>query len=123
MLLPLRRRRRKAPPTTAMSNYPNVSVNAVANVYFNGGVVSHSITLEDGSKKTLGIIFPGTYQFKTAAPELMEITDGSCEVSVNGTGTTRFVPTDESFDVPANSGFTISVNGGICQYVCSFLKE
>ena len=25
------------------------------------------------------------------------------------------------FDVPANSGFTIEVTGGICEYICSFL--
>lgn len=104
-----------------MKSYSNVSVDAVANIYFDGKVVSHSVTFEDGTRKTLGIIFPGTYKFDTVAPELMEITDGSCEVTVNNSGSTRFIPTEESFEVPANSGFTITVNAGICQYVCSFL--
>jgi len=104
-----------------MSDFKNVSVTPLANVYFNGGVVSHAIVLPDGSKKTLGIIFPGTYRFNTGSPELMEITDGSCEVSFDGTGTTRFVPTDDSFNVPGNSGFSITVHGGVCQYICSFL--
>ncbi|MDE0835081.1 MAG: pyrimidine/purine nucleoside phosphorylase [Akkermansiaceae bacterium] len=104
-----------------MINFPNVSVDAVANIYFDGRVVSHSVKFPDGTKKTLGIIFPGTYKFASEAPELMEITDGSCEVSVDDSGTTRFVPTDESFEVPANSGFSITVNSGVCQYICSYL--
>jgi uncharacterized protein YaiE (UPF0345 family) len=104
-----------------MTNFPNVTVDTLANIYFDGRVVSHSVHFPNGSKKTLGIIFPGTYRFTTGAPELMEITDGSCEVSVDGTGSTKFIPTDESFEVPGNSGFTITVNAGVCQYICSFL--
>lgn len=104
-----------------MKSFSNVTVNSVANVYFDGKVVSHAVTFPDGSSKTLGIIYPGTYKFNTTAPEIMEIIDGSCEVTVNDSGTTRFIPTDESFEVPANSGFTITVNAGICQYFCSFL--
>ena len=51
----------------------------------------------------------------------MEITDGSCEIVIDGSDTTRFIPTDESFNVEANSGFSITVHGGVCQYVCSYL--
>jgi purine/pyrimidine-nucleoside phosphorylase len=104
-----------------MTSFANVSVDSLANIYFDGKVVSHSVHFPDGSKKTLGIIFPGTYHFGTGAPELMEITDGSCDISLDGSGTTRFVPTDDSFEVPGNSGFTITVNSGVCQYICSFL--
>ena len=104
-----------------MNSFSNVTVNPVANIYFDGKVVSHTVTFPDGSTKTLGIMFPGTYKFDTVAAELMEISDGSCEVTVNDSGSTRFVPTDESFEVAANSGFTITVNAGICQYVCSYL--
>ena len=104
-----------------MKSFQNITADPVANIYFDGKVVSHSIHFPDGSKKTLGLIYPGTYHFGTGVPELMEITDGSCEVSIDGSGSTRLVPTDESFEVPGNSGFTITVNSGICQYVCSFL--
>lgn len=106
-----------------MNSFKNVSVDTLANTYFDGKVVSHSVNFPDGSKKTLGIIFPGTYRFATDSPELMEIIDGSCEVSIDGSGTTRFVPTEESFEVPGKSGFTISVNSGVCQYICSFLSH
>ena len=105
-----------------MIPFENVTVDPLANVYFDGKVVSHSVHFADGTKKTLGIIFPGTYHFGTEAPELMEITGGSCEMTLDGSGTTRFIPTDDSFEVPGNSGFTITVNAGICQYVCSFLN-
>ncbi len=104
-----------------MNDFQNASVKPVANVYFDGGVVSHSIVLADGTKKTLGIMFPGTYRFDTVAPELMEITDGSCEIVIDGSETTRFIPTDESFNVDGDSGFSITVHGGVCQYVCSYL--
>lgn len=104
-----------------MKQYHNVTADALANIYFDGRVISHSIHLPDGSKKTFGLIYPGTYQFSTSSPELMEIIDGSCEIALEGSDTTRFIPTDESFNVPANSGFTITVHSGICQYICSFL--
>lgn len=104
-----------------MSSFSNVTVDAVASIYFDGKVVSHSVTFPDGSRKTLGIMYPGTYQFNTEAAEIMEITDGSCEVTVKDSGSTRYIPTEESFEVPANSGFTITVNAGICQYICSYL--
>ena len=54
-------------------SFKNVTVHAKANIYFDGKVVSHSIVLEDGSKKTLGIIYPGSYHFNTEQAEKMEI--------------------------------------------------
>jgi len=104
-----------------MKQFPNATVDAVGNIYFDGKVVSHTIHLPDGSRKTLGIMFPGTYRFDTVAAEIMEITDGSCQVVIDGSGNTRFIPTDESFEINANSGFSITVNTGVCQYVCSYL--
>lgn len=102
--------------------FKQVTAIAKANVYFDGKVVSHSIILEDGSKKTFGIIFPGTYHFDTEAAELMEITDGACKVQLAGESETKGYGTDSSFNIPANSGFDITVENGICQYVCSFLS-
>lgn len=101
-------------------DFSNVSVVAKANVYFDGGVVSHTVVFPDGSRKTLGIIQPGTYHFGTKEAEAMLITDGSCEVTLDGDGKTTVYQTGEKFHVAANHGFTIRVSG-ICQYVCSFL--
>ena len=99
-----------------------VTAHAKANVYFEGNVLSHTIILNDGSKKTLGIIRHGSYHFGTAAAELMQITDGSCEVVLDGTTASAGYKAGEEFQIPANSGFTISVKEGLCQYVCSFLS-
>lgn len=101
--------------------FANVTATAKANVYFEGKVVSHSIVLPDGSKKTLGLIYPGSYHFGTAAAERMEISDGTCSVVLDGSDQTLSYDAGSHFDVPANSGFTIEVTEGICQYVCSFL--
>ena len=101
--------------------FPNVTAVAKANIYFDGRVVSHTILSPDGSQRTLGLIYPGTYHFGTAAAELMQIVDGSCSVVLDGTGAKSTHDSGGEFRVPANSGFTITVGDGICQYVCSFL--
>lgn len=104
-----------------MTSFSNVTVDAKANIYFDGKVVSHTVRFPDDSKKTLGLIYPGKYHFGTAAPERMEIIAGSCEVVLDGTSGVISVEAGSSFDVPGNSGFTITVAGGVCEYICSFL--
>lgn len=104
-----------------MTSFSNATVDAKANIYFDGKVVSHTIKLEDGSRKTLGLIYPGTYHFGTADPELMEIIAGECSVVIDGTDESKNVTSGDSFEVAGNSGFTITVNDCICEYICSFL--
>ena len=104
-----------------MSNFPNVTVDAKANIYFEGRVVSHTVHFADGSKKTLGLIYPGEYHFGTAAAERMEIIAGTCSVILDGTAEVLTIAAGQAFEVAANSGFTITVGDGICEYICSFL--
>jgi uncharacterized protein YaiE (UPF0345 family) len=108
----------------SMSNLPtqfsNVSVVTKANVYFDGKVVSHSVLLADGTKKTLGLIYPGSYHFGTGAAERMEIVAGNCSVTLDGQAGTKSYSANEYFDVAANSGFTIETTG-LCEYICCFL--
>lgn len=108
-----------------MSNLPEkfetVTVVTKANVYFDGKVVSHSVLFKDGSKKTLGLIYPGKYHFGTEAAERMELVAGACEVQIDGQKTKSAYATGQAFDVPARSGFDIEVRQGICEYICSFL--
>ena len=101
--------------------FTNVTATAKANVYFEGRVVSHTIVLPDGARKTLGLIYPGKFHFGTANAERMEIIVGACRVKLDGEGQARDCAAGGSFDVPANSGFDIEVAGSICEYVCSFL--
>jgi uncharacterized protein YaiE (UPF0345 family) len=98
----------------------NVSVKLKANVYFDGGVVSYTILFGDGTKKTVGVIRPGTFHFDTDAAERMDIVAGSCAVKLAGeTGFKTYVA-GGFFDVPAKSGFDISVDTGLLEYLCSF---
>jgi len=105
----------------APEKFNDVSAVTKANVYFDGKVVSHSILFQDGSKKTLGLIYPGKFHFGTEKAEMMQIVVGQCRVKLDGKdGTTGYGP-GTSFEVPAKSGFDIEVADGICEYVCSFL--
>lgn len=100
--------------------FENASVTAKANIYFDGRVISHSIALADGRRKSLGVILPGEYHFGTGEPEVMEITAGACEIVIDGDAETLAVPAGASFSVAGNSGFTIRVRDAPCEYVCSF---
>jgi len=61
-----------------------VSVVKKANIYFDGKCVSHTVILADGSKKSVGVIFPSSLTFNTGAPEIMEIIGGVCKVRLAG---------------------------------------
>ena len=97
----------------------NVSVNPQANVYFDGKCVSHSITLADGSKKSVGVILPATLTFNTGAPEVMECVAGSCEYKLDGSNTWVKSSAGERFNVPGNSKFEIRVTEPY-HYICHF---
>lgn len=101
--------------------FTNVSASAKANIYFEGKVISHGITMADGAKKSFGVILPGSYHFGTAAAERMEIIDGACTVLIDGDAENKAYSAGEHFDVAANSGFTIAVESTPCQYICSYL--
>ncbi len=104
------------------AQFAGVTVVTKANVYFDGNVVSHSVLFADGAKKTLGLIRPGSYHFGTKAAERMEIVAGACSVTLDGTTAAKAYAAGTYFDVPANSGFTIAVQAGLCEYICSFLS-
>ena len=106
-----------------MSSFSNVTVDTKANIYFDGRVVSHNVHFSDGTKKSLGLIYPGKFHFGTAAPERMEIIAGSCQIVLDGTTEVVAVAAGAAFEVAANSGFTITVCDGICEYICSYLPS
>ena len=103
------------------TEFTGVTVHTKANVYFDGRVVSHSVVFASGEKKTLGLIYSGSYHFGTGAPERMEIVAGSCRVTLDGQCDARTYTASQHFDVPGKSGFTIDVATGICEYICSYL--
>jgi uncharacterized protein YaiE (UPF0345 family) len=103
------------------TEFKNVTAVAKANVYFDAKVVSHTILFPDGSKKTLGLIYPGKYHFGTDKAERMEIVAGNCRVKLDGKPDQQTYAAGQYFDVPAKSGFDIEVADGLCEYICSFL--
>jgi purine/pyrimidine-nucleoside phosphorylase len=103
------------------TQFAGVTVHTKANVYFDGNVVSHTVMMPNGTKKTLGLIRPGSYHFKTSAAERMEIVAGECNVTLDGSKSAHRYTAGMHFDVPANSGFAIAVTTGLCEYICSFL--
>lgn len=103
------------------TQFTGVTAHTKANIYFDGKVVSHTVLMPDGAKKTLGLIYPGSFHFGTGTPERMEIVAGSCRVTLDGSITVKDYAAGSFFDVPGKSGFTIEVKTGICEYICSFL--
>jgi uncharacterized protein YaiE (UPF0345 family) len=102
-----------------MSQFDNVSVINKANVYFDGRCVSHTILLEDGTRKTLGVILPSLLTFNTSSPEVMEVISGSCRVRLDGEADWKEYAAGQSFQVPGNSRFEIETTEPM-DYVCHF---
>jgi uncharacterized protein YaiE (UPF0345 family) len=105
-----------------MSKFENVTVLKEASVYFGGKVTSRTVMFVDGSKKTLGIMMPGEYEFPTELAENMEMQSGDVEVLLPGETEWKAIPNGTSFDVPANSKFGIKVHN-IADFCCSYFAE
>ena len=102
-----------------MSQFNDVSITREANIYFDGKVTSRTIHFPDGTKKTLGIMMPGDYEFNTEAKELMEILSGDLEIQLVGEEWKK-IASGESFEVPANSSFKLKIVE-VTDYCCSYL--
>lgn len=103
-----------------MSQFENVTVVKAANVYYDGKVSSRTVLFADGSKKTLGLLLPGEYEFGTEAAEIMEMLAGEVEVLLPGETAWQSISVGESFNVPANSKFGIKVHT-VADYSCSYI--
>ncbi len=97
----------------------NVTIAKKSNVYFDGKCVSHTITLADGTRKSVGVIFPSSLVFNTGAPEIMEITGGKCRVRVKGDSDWKTYEGGQQFSVPGDSSFEIEAIE-LVDYVCHF---
>lgn len=102
-----------------MSQFDNVTVIREANFYFDGNVSSRTVVFPDGSKKTLGVMLPGEYKFGTSSHEIMEILAGELDVLLPGASASVLVKGGETFEVPANTSFTVNVKS-ITDYCCSY---
>lgn len=105
-----------------MDTFENVSVVKKANVYFEGKVTSRTVLFADGTRKTLGIILPGEYEFGTGDKERMEVLAGVISVLLPDSKQWVSYEAGHSFEIPANSVFHISVDQ-VSDYCCSYIKE
>ncbi len=104
-----------------MTEFSNVTVLKKANIYFDGKVTSRTIVFADGTKKTLGIMLPGEYEFGTAEKELMEIQSGDLDVLLPGETEWKSVRDGMTFDIPENARFSVKVRT-VTDYCCSYFK-
>ena len=103
-----------------MNNYTNVEVSKLANIYFEGKVISRNIFLKDGSKKTLGVMLVGEYEFNTGSRELMEIISGKLNLKLKDDEDWKLITEGMDFNVPKNSSFKLQVLE-LVNYSCSYL--
>lgn len=104
-----------------MSEFRSVTVIKQANVYFDGKVTSRTVLFPDGSKKTLGVMLPGAYEFSTGDREIMEIMSGNLDVLLPGKKEWQAFKGGDSFEVSANSKFSLKVRT-LTDYCCAFIK-
>ena len=105
-----------------MDKYTNVNVDKLANIYFEGNVISRNIFLEDGSRKTLGVMLPGKYEFNTDARELMEIISGKLTLKLQNHDDWKLIKKGMNFNVPKNSSFEVEVFE-LVNYTCSYFDD
>ncbi|MBI4847818.1 MAG: pyrimidine/purine nucleoside phosphorylase [Nitrospirae bacterium] len=104
-----------------MSEFKNVTVVKKANIYFDGKVTSRTVIFGDGSKKTLGVMLSGEYEFNTADKEIMEILSGDLDVLLPEESGWKTIKGGESFEVKANAKFSLKVRA-LTDYCCSFIR-
>ena len=105
-----------------MENYKNVDVDKLANIYFEGKVVSRNIFLKDGSKKTLGVMLPGEYEFNTESREHMEVISGKLNLKLKDHNDWQLISDAMEFNIPKNSSFKVKVLE-LVNYTCSYFND
>jgi uncharacterized protein YaiE (UPF0345 family) len=101
------------------AQFDQVSVVKKANIYFDGKCISHTVIFADGSRKTIGVIFPSQLTFNTGAAEIMEVNAGSCRIRLKGEDNWNTYKAGQTFNIPANSSFDIETLE-MLDYVCHF---
>ena len=99
---------------TSPNRFDHVSVEKIANVYYEGRTFSRTVWFEDGRKKMLGIVLPcdadvPVYEFKTDSSERIEILAGEEEFTYYRAG--------QAFLVEGHSSYELR-NEAVVQYIC-----
>ena len=105
-----------------MDKYKDVNVDKIANIYFEGNVISRNIFLKDGSRKTLGVMLPGNYEFNTETRELMEIMSGKLNLKLQNGEDWKSIKDGMEINIPKNSSFKVEVLE-LVNYTCSYFND
>ena len=105
-----------------MDKFKDVNVDKLANIYFQGNVISRNIFLKDGSRKTLGVMLPGKYEFNTEARELIEIISGKLNFKLLSDDPWKLIKDGMDFNIPKNSSFQVEVLE-LVNYTCSYFSD
>jgi purine/pyrimidine-nucleoside phosphorylase len=103
----------------AADRFENVTVVKNANIYFDGQVTSRTVLFADGTRKTLGFMLPGNYEFSTGVQETMEMPNGEMRVLLPGAAEWQTFRAGDTFVVPANASFKLHLEG-VVDYCCSY---
>ena len=103
------------------TEFRNVTVVRKANVYYDGKVTSRTVLFPDGSRKTLGVMLPGDYEFSTSEREIMEVLAGELVVMLPGSAEWKTFREGGVFEVPAGASFRLTVKG-VADYCCSYVR-
>jgi uncharacterized protein YaiE (UPF0345 family) len=103
----------------ASDKFEGVTVVKKANVYYDGKVTSRTVLFADGTRKTLGIMLPGDYDFGTDAPEVMEVLGGEMTVKLPAAAEWKTFRAGDSFSVPGKARFQLKL-AGVADYCCSY---
>jgi len=102
-----------------MSEFKNATITKKANIYFEGKVTSRTVICENGTKKTLGIMLPGEYEFGTTEHEIIHVLGGSMAVKLPGADAWQTFAEGDTFEVAAKQTFQLKISEA-ADYCCSY---
>lgn len=100
--------------------FENVNVSKSANILYEGHITSRSLEFPDGSKKSLGVMLQGEYEFISIHEMVMDVQSGELEVMLPAQDWKKIVA-PQSFTVPPNSKYQLKVHS-LVDYCCTFNK-
>jgi len=96
--------------------FQNVSVKKKPNIFYDGRVISWTIILSEDSRKSLGVMLPGEYEFEPPTDEIMEFISGELDILLPGSKWTA-VNNNDKFFISAQTSFKVNIRT-LTEYCC-----
>lgn len=88
--------------------FENVTVRKNANIYYDGKLTSRTLLFDDGTRKTLGFVLPGSYDFSTNCKEVVDVYSGCLTISYGGNDNEYYE--GDTFSIPAKTDFVLKTD-------------